>query len=191
MNRILIFICIGLIIFQKSVAQTSISGPASNGLQPIIELNGGGGDWFIEIDLLAKQNFSRSTWLRITNRVGAKIRGWNTNGVEMPMIDRSALAALTLPTENTVSNVMHGVERSRQGLQWWRTNLKGVTSGKRYPTTTFHLAKLFGVPLTNDIILSLAPLIYKVDSQTEIAHLIEFPAVRLHLKTDGTVEKLK
>jgi hypothetical protein len=190
MLRNLILLFLGTFICQSALA-LEIPGVGTNGLRPVVGIQRYGDDWLFQIDLIAQADFSRTTWLKITNRVGSKLRVWNTNGVECLMKDPSALAALTLPVDTTVPAIMRGVDRSRQGLQWWRTNLKGVKSGKRYPVTTFGLAPQFGVGFTNDIILGMNPLIYRVDADTNAAHLIEFPAIRLKLKADGTVERLE
>jgi hypothetical protein len=191
MLRIIIISWLTILACQNCMALPGIPGLETNGLQPIVQINRGTGDWYVEVDLLAHQNFSRNTWLRTTNRVGAKVRAWGTNGVEIYLRDPSALAALNLPDQTTVSDIMRGVEWSRQSSQWWRTDLTGVSAGQRYPITTFRLAPQFGIPLTNDIILSLSPLMYKVDRDANAAHLVEFPAIQLRLGADGTVTKLR
>lgn len=180
-----VFLC------NTAFAQPEIFGIPANGLRPSIEIERGNNDWYLQLNFLAENNFSRNAWLKITNRVASRIRAWDTNGVELPLKDPDALGVSTLPANTTVSNVMDGVERSRRGLQWWRTNVKGATAGRSYPVTTFSLGSQFGVAFTNTVILSVTPLIYKADTNNGTVHLVEFPSIRVKLSKDGTVEKIE
>ncbi len=166
-------------------------GVATNGLQPLIRIERADKDWSFEMIYLAQNNFPESAWLRVTNRVGSRMKVIETNGVERPLKDASALAAWQIPVDTSVSNVMQGVERSRRVLQWWRTGLTNSVAGKLYSSTTFSLIPLYETPFTNDCTLQMSPLIYRVDSSGTTAHLIEFPVMRFKLKANGTVEKLE
>jgi hypothetical protein len=173
------------------VPANEMIGVATNGLKPVIQFVRQDKEWGIQIIFIGQTNFVRNNWLHITNQVGSKIRAWETNGVEIPLKDSSALAAWTLPVQTTVSNVMRGVVRSRRGMQWWPHGQDWSGDGKMDPAYYFILQSIFGVPLTNDITIELNPLIYKANTNNEEVHLIEFPTIRAKLKADGTVEKLE
>jgi hypothetical protein len=166
-------------------------GHATNGLQPLLRIERGGSDWAVEIFYLARTNFPGNVWLRVTNRAGSKIKVLDQNGEERPLKEPSALSAWKLPVETKVSDVMRGVERPRRVLQWWKTDFTNSVAGKLHSATTFGLENLYGGPFTNDYILLLAPLLYKVDTNGETAHLVEFPSLSLKLLTNGNVIPLE
>src|SRR5580692_8227297 len=87
-------------------------GDATNGLQPDILVEKSKTDWHIDIEFFARTNFERNAWLKTTNRVGSKLQLWLTNGMELQSTNPSVLAAMSLPTMTTVSDVMHGVHPS-------------------------------------------------------------------------------
>lgn len=171
-----------------------IFGEPTNNIQPEIEIQKSGtnwSDWSIGIDFIAKANFTRNTWLKITNRVGSKLQLWLTNGMELQSTNSGVLAAMNLPAQTTVSEVMHGVHPSNtRGMQWLRTNPTGVGSGDIASATTFSLQNAFDVSFTNDVVLQISPLIYKVETNGAIAHLVEFPPIKMKLMANGNVQKL-
>jgi hypothetical protein len=166
-------------------------GGPTNGLQPhlLIEKSGKNwDDWDIEIDFIAKTNFAKNTWLKITNRVGSKLQLWLTNGVELQLTNPSALAAMNLPSQTAVSNIMRNVHPSNtRGLQWWPVVQHGVVDGESYQATGFKLQSAFDISFTNDVVLQITPLIYKVETNMETAHLVEFPSVKMKLLSNGEV----
>lgn len=166
-------------------------GDATNGLQPDILVEKSEIDWHIDIELFARTNFGKNTWLKITNRVGSKLQLWLTNGVELTITNPSALAAMNLPAQTTVSNIMHGVRPLHtRGLRWWPVVGQGVATGEFHPMTVFSLQSDGGISLTNDVVLQITPLIYKVETNGATAHLVEFPPIKMKLMANGNVQKL-
>jgi hypothetical protein len=158
-------------------------GIATNGLKPVIQFVRLEKGWGVQIIFVGQTNFLRNTWLHITNKVGSKVRVWETNGVEIQLRDSSALAASSLPVQSTVSNVMQGVVRSRRGMQWWPHGKDWSGEGAMDPAYYFLLQPIVGVPITNDIKIELHPLIYRANTNNEGVQLVEFSAIRAKLKT--------
>jgi hypothetical protein len=73
MLRNLILLFLGTFICQSALA-LEIPGVGTNGLRPVVGIQRYGDDWLFQIDLIAQADFSRTTWLKITNRVGSKLR---------------------------------------------------------------------------------------------------------------------
>jgi len=170
----------------KTNGPVEIAGQATNGLQPHFLVEQYKSGWSIEIDLYAQTNFEPNAWLKITNREGSKLQCWLTNGTKLSLTNPSSIAASKLPLQTTVSTILKTVRpRDRRGLQWWPVAGRAVDPGFDYPMATF------GVPFTNDVVLQIAPLIYKVDTNGVTAHLVEFPAAKLKLTSDGKVEQIR
>ncbi|MGA2181173.1 MAG: hypothetical protein ABSH15_16520 [Verrucomicrobiota bacterium] len=168
-----------------------ILGEATNGLQPRLLIEKYGSDWSVEIDLYARTNFEKNAWLKITNRVGSKLQLWLTNGIELQLTNSSILAAMNLPSQTTVSNIMRGVHPSnKRGLQWWPVVGHGVAAGESYTAAGFSLQSDFDISFTNDVMLQITPLIYKVETNEVMAHLTEFPPIKMKLLSNGKVQKL-
>jgi hypothetical protein len=168
-----------------------ISGPATNGLKAEFLIEKYSRDWTIELDFISQTNFSQYAWLKTTNRVGAKLTLW-IDGLETHSTNADALNALRLPSETTVSKIMNGVRlSSRRGLQWWRTKFDGSHPGESYPSTSFSLGSVFNFSPTNEIVIQIAPLIYKVEADEVAARLVEFPPTKIKLLPDGDVQKIE
>jgi len=142
----------------------------------------------LSIHFIAMTNVVRYSWLKITNQVGSKVRLWKTNGVEVPLKDSSALAAWKLPLQTTVSNIMEVVPYRRRGDQWW--SYGWAQPGNASFAYEFILQPLFGIPITNDVIVELSPLIYKANMTNQDVQLIEFPPIRFKVKGNGDIEKV-
>jgi hypothetical protein len=168
----------------------NILGQAANGLQPDIILGYSGSGWDVEISLIAKADFPARSWLAISNRVGSKLELWQTNGVQIISTNADVLAAFHLPKQTTVSEALHGVYREWRGRQWWggRNPLNEGTSLSY--TTVWSLQSYFDISPTNDYVLQITPLIYKVETNEVTAHLVEFPPIKVKLMANGNVQKL-
>ncbi|MGD0207195.1 MAG: hypothetical protein ABSC89_06285 [Verrucomicrobiota bacterium] len=114
------------------------------------------------------------------------------DGVELKSTNSSVLAATNLPYQTTVSNIMRGVHPSnRRGSQWLSVVGQPITAGKFYPSVTFfRLCDAFDISFTNDVVLQITPLIYKVETNEVTAHLVEFPPIKMKLLSNGEVQKL-
>lgn len=168
-----------------------VEGEATNGLQPRIFITHSRTDWHIDITYIAQTNFANYAWLNVSNRVGSKLQLCLTNGMEVPPKSPDAFGALYLPATTTVSNVMAGswIPRRQRAAQWlmhW-----GAKIGESEQAVTFSLRNAFGDSVTNDVVLQIAPIIYRVDADRTTAHLVEFPGIKINLKSDGKIEKLK
>jgi hypothetical protein len=169
-----------------------IVGISTNGLQPTISIQQLGGDWTIEIDYVTQSNFAKYTWLKVTNREGAKLQLWLTNGQAILSSNASVRAAMSLPYQTTVSNVMDGVRSSRRGDQWFRTVVDGSSkAGLSYTASVFTLGEAFGTSISNDCILHITPLMYRVNSNMTTATLLEFPPIKVKLLTNGIVQSIR
>ena len=169
-----------------------ISGEATNGLQPDIILGCSGEGWHVFISLRARDDIPGFTWLAITNHVGSKVELWYTNGVQVLSKNADIVNAFHLPKTTTVSEVMHsGYPRDRRGLQWWRAgNPAGSGTSSAY-TQRWILRTAFNMSPTNDYVLKISPLVYKVETNASTAHLVEFPCVTVKLLTNGRVQAMR
>jgi len=57
-------------------------------------------------------------------------------------------------------------------------------------SANFSLQSAFDVSFTNDVVLQITPLIYKVETNEVTAHLIEFLPIKMKLLSNGEVQKL-
>jgi len=167
-----------------------ILGETTNYLQPHLLIEKYGADWSIEVDYLAQTNFSRNTWLKITNRIGSRLQLCLTNGMELQSTNLGVLAAMNLPSQTTVSNVLCSIPWRWRPAQWLRTNPTGVGIGDLATSANFSLQSAFDVSFTNDVVLQITPLIYKVETNEVTAHLIEFLPIKMKLLSNGEVQKL-
>lgn len=200
--RILFALILGMISFRvltsngqpplgKENKPTEIFGEPTNCLQPRLLIEKYGNNWSVGIDLYARTNFGKNTWLKISNRVGSKLQFWSTNGVEIPLTNSNVLAAKNLPSQTTVSDIMRGVHPTHiRGLQWWPVVGRGVATGEFYQMAGFSLQSDCGISFTNDVVLEISPLIYKVETNGAKAHLVEFPPIKMKLMANGNVQKL-
>jgi hypothetical protein len=53
------------------------------------------------------------------------------------------------------------------------------------------LKPLFGIAFTNDVIVELRPLMYKASTNKQNVHLVEFSPIRIKVKPNGNIEKVK
>ena len=172
------------------MSRHEIWGEQTNGLRPDVLISRAGTNWYIEIEFLCQSNFPPYAWLKPTNHVASKLEVWLTNGVAVPSYSPDVLAAAHLPPQTTVTTIMRGVERSRRGLQWTHGSIDGSSSaGETFAATSFGLRPAFDLPHTNDILLQITPLLYKVDADEVTAHLVTFPPIRIKLLSNGNAQK--
>ena len=65
-----------------------------------------------------------------------------------------------------------------------------VARGHTFAVPGFNLRSAFDQPFTNDVVLEITPLLYRVDTNGTTAHLVEFPPVTVELKADGGASRL-
>jgi hypothetical protein len=167
-----------------------IHGTETNGLEPILIISHYDNDWFYEIDYHSRTAVSNNVWLNITNRTGSKLELWLKNGEKMQLKDESAIAAMSLPSQTSVSNIMSGVGHSSRGRLWLRFPL-GYTpetdAGQSAASYNYSLGKAFAASFTNEVSLHLTPLLYYISTNSESASLIEFSQFRLRLLPNGEI----
>lgn len=179
----------------KLQANDLVGNPAE-GLKPWFTFIRSRRDWDIGIMFLAQTNFSQNSWLLISNRVGARLRLWLTNGTELPVKTQDAIDAFHLPITTTASNMEthYWGHRPAQWLMFW-----GPKAGDWQQGASSRLRDTFGVPITNDVVLQITPLIYKVDLDPKIlhvnrsennVHLVTFPAIKMKLLSNGDVQRI-
>lgn len=170
-----------------------VQGRATNSLQPNFlfqrEIRANGPDWRVEIDLTAQTNFPGHTWLKVLDPCGAKMRVWFTNDVELTATGTKGLTSP--PARTTVPDVLNGIYRRYRGRQWWPSSNLGAASDQQVFLSSFKLSDVFAGPFTNDVVLQMSPLIYKVDTNGVTANLIEFPPTKIRLTTDGKAEEVR
>jgi hypothetical protein len=142
---------------------------SSNGLVPKIFMEKTGNGWSVNFDFEAQTNFARNTWLRITNRVGSRLRLWTTNRIEIVSTNTDLLHVTSLPAKTTVREIMSGVPRRWRVNQWLYTQVGGSIT-----TTGFNLQDYFSFPATNDVVLQITPLmpngdVKKIEVTEEVA----------------------
>lgn len=113
---------------------------------------------------------------------------WRTNGVAVVSTNRDVLSAFHIPKQTTVSEIIsHSVyPRNKRGYQWWSIG-SPVKAGRGGEATFFTLESAFPILMTNDYILKISPLLYKVDTNTVNAQLVEFPAIKVKLMSSGQI----
>ncbi|HEU5124397.1 MAG TPA: hypothetical protein VFW05_10070 [Verrucomicrobiae bacterium] len=170
------------------ILQSSIQAAATNALSPVISFSRLSEDWTCEIDFMAQTNIPERTWMVITNRVGAELHLWSIRGEELEITDPDAAAVLRIENESTVTKLIHGSFRPRnqRGMQWLHTEV-----GNPMAATVFRLRRVFGISFTNDYVLQITPLLYRVETNGVDAHLVKFPTVKLKLRSDGIIEKFE
>jgi hypothetical protein len=170
---------------------SEIIGQMTNGLEPHLLINKHGNDWDVDIELVAKTNFEQNTWLKVTNQVGSKLQLWSgDDGMELQSTNPSVLAAMRLPFQTTVSEILHGVHPANtRGLQWWPVAMHEIAVGESYPVAGFRLQNAFGCSPTNNYILQVTTLIYRVETNGATAHLVAFPPIKVGLMASGEVRK--
>jgi len=177
----------------------NVPGNATNGLQPTILIaknySGTNYNWSYDISYVAQTNFSRNDWISITNRAGARLELWDKQGQKMPLKDPETVAAVNLPLQTTVNDIKRGVKRSRATLLWLRFDRDpkqkmDVAPGQSAWVTTFNLGTAFRSSFTNDMVLQLTPLLYRVDTNIVGARLLEFPPIKMELHANGDVKKI-
>lgn len=169
-----------------------VSGSLTNGLLSSLEINPASDGWQIDILLTAQTNFPAHAWLKITNRVSSKLELWLTNGVQVLSTNFDVLDVFNLPTQTTVSNIMRHsfFPRSGRAYQWWLVG-RPASKGAFNDLANFNLSPSFEISSTNDYVLQITPLIYKVETNEETAHLVEFPPIKVKLLSNGEVQKLQ
>ena len=143
-----------------------------------------GDDWEATLQFTPVTHFERFTWLLTANPFGGQIQVCSTNGIQCTPTNRQVRQAFDLPFFTTVSNALKGTDASRRGLQW-------PPSDVSFQTAAFSLKSAFGMSFTNDVFFQLIPLMYRENTNNQTAWLVEFPAIRVKLKADCTVEKLE
>jgi len=196
-RSLLLILSIAAVVFPMRKASceplAEIKGTATNDLQPdfLIELERGarGADWRIGIDLIAQTNFAGHTWLKILDPTCAKLRLSLTNGISLRPTGTNGLTSP--PARIRASDILNGIYRRYRSRQWWPSGIHSAASGEQDFLSGFKLRSVFDYSFTNDVVLEISPLIYKVDTNGVTANLIEFPVTKLKLKSDGKIEEIK
>jgi hypothetical protein len=178
-------------ILDVKIEHPDIWGEATSGLKPCVSINKDAG-WYFYMDFVAQTNFSAHTWLNITNRVRSKLELWQTNGVPVLSKNTDVLDAFHLPNQTTVSEIMkHSViPRAQHAYQWFHVG-RPMDDGTRDGSGGISLQSAFDISFTNDYVLQITPLLYKVDTNEVNATLVEFPPIKIKLMADGHVQKLE
>jgi hypothetical protein len=167
-----------------------IWGEETNGLQPYVSPSISRDDWTVEVGFLAQADFSGHTWLKITNHISSKLELWQTNGVKVISKNPDVLTAFHLQKQTPASEILNFHPRQGRVYQWWLVG-RPVDVGTRYGAADFSLQSAFDVSFTNDYVLQITPLLYKVDTNEVNATLVEFPPIKIKLMADGHVQKLE
>src|SRR5690606_4973578 len=109
----------------------------------------------------------------------------STNGFEVKPVNLDAVTVTNLPILTSVKDMMRSIPHRQKGLQWLHTEV-----GNPMFATSFRLKNIYKVSFTNDYILKIAPLIYRVQTNGDQLHLTEFPSSAFLLRVDGSVEKV-
>jgi hypothetical protein len=165
-------------------------GEPTNGLQSYVSVSTYGKNWYFELGFLAQTNFSGTTWLKITNTTGSKLELWRTNGIQISSTNPDVLAAMHLPEQAAVSEISNFHPRQGRVYQWWTVG-RPIRAGMQYASASFDLQRAFDISLTNDMVLQVTPLIYKVETNEVKANLVEFPPIKVKLKSNGHVQQIE
>jgi hypothetical protein len=175
---------------QKDYSTKAVGGSLTNGLLSNFEFIPSDRGWGIDIALTAQTNFPAHTWLKITNHVGSKLELWQTNGVPVVSKSPDVLAAFHLPQKTIASEILNFHPRRGRVYQWWLVG-RPVFEGTSEDTADFKLESAFDISPTNDYVLQIVPLIYKVETNEIAAHLVEFAPIKVKLMANGSIQKLQ
>lgn len=170
-----------------------IDGASTNGMQPSVVIEKPFDDWVIDLEFVAQTNFPENAWLKTTNRLGSRLRLWRGDGSEVLSGSKAVLSALSIPTQSTVSNILAGAPTRLSRLRLWLPlgpQWGGHDVGRRVPSAQFSLRDAFDVTFTNNFVLQITPLLYRVDEKVENAQLLQFPPIRIELLSNGVAQKL-
>jgi hypothetical protein len=193
--------CLGMIFFtasgadgqpasrDKNYSTYEIRGEATNGLQPTIDVNPSGEGWDIDIILLAQTNFSAHTWLLTTNGFGSRLELRQTDGEQVVSTNADLDETFRLPEQTTASEILKFHPRRGRVYQWWLVG-RPVSEGVSHELASFKLDSAFALSSTNDYVLEVTPLIYKVETNEETADLVKFPPIKIKLLPDGEAKKI-
>ena len=174
--------------------QPAVWGVATNSLRPVVFIGHSPAGWDLAIGLLPLENFPERTWLAITNHVRAKVEIWRTNGVQVLSTNADVVNAFRLPKRTAVLDVFRnsGYPRHMRVLQWWRGGAP-ILAGKwaPYGTDWWRPESAFDMSPTNDYVLKISPLIYRVDTNRVTAHLVEFRPIAIKLMPSGRVQEIQ
>jgi hypothetical protein len=197
---------IGLVLVALCLIRTAwsqfytIEGESTNGLKPVlmIEQYGHGSfpEWMASVNFRIESGFGSNRWLQVTNDARGEVHLWSATGKEYLLMRGSARNAFILPAKTTVSNVMQSLAHNRgRGMLWLAGGAQMFRTNTMLPGFTYRIADLFGIQTTNELLFEVRPLLYKVDTNhpsvpvpNRTASLVEFPAIRVLLHTNGTVE---
>lgn len=172
-------------LLTEKAVEWPLRGNATNGLLPCFAFQKLNNDWTVEIDYAAQKDFAHHSWLKITNRVGARLQLLSTNGFAVKSVNADALTVTNLPRLTSIKDVMQSVPHRQQGYQWLHTEV-----GNPMFAASFRLKNIYNVSFTNDYVLKIAPLIYRVQTNGDQVYLTEFPPSTFLLRFNGSVEKV-
>src|SRR5690606_20915469 len=86
----------------EKAVEWPLRGNATNGLLPYFEFQKIDNDWTLKIDYAAQKDFVHHSWLKITNRVGARLQLLSTNGFEVKPVNLDAVTVTNLPILTSV-----------------------------------------------------------------------------------------
>lgn len=178
-----------------------IEGSQVDGLQPVVNLFLSHNDinfypprngWEIDIRFTSQTNFPAHTWLKVTNYVGSKLELWQTNSVQIISTNADVLGAFHLPRQTKVSEIMRHsfISPNKRAYRWWLVGRPAYEGASDY-TANFMLESAFDISLTNDYLLQITPLIYRVETNEVTARLVEFPPIRVKLMANGNVQRIE
>ena len=169
-----------------------VDGSNTNGAQPYVQIWTSSNKWQIEVGFIFTTNFPGHTWLKITNHVGAKLELWQTNGVKIISKNTDVRDALRLPKHTLSTEILQhsGRPKGTGAYQWLEAGFT-IPDGDQIITADFSLSSAFDVAFTNDYVLNISPLIYKVETNLYSAHLVEFPPFKIRLNADGSFNAIK
>lgn len=163
-------------------SMTTIEVKPWAGLQPELVFGRTQDNWHINVEFIFLTNTPAHAWLRVTNRVTARLQMWLADGTEVPATNADAVAAWHLPETTTVSNILRmAYPQSSRGLRWILAGFQTSPAGGAGYGGSFGLAEVFGPAVTNDVTLTVTPLAYKVDSNQVTARLVAFPPTTVQL----------
>jgi len=155
-----------------------IEGVEAGGLEPCVYLYKvpASYGWEVDVAVCAKVEALHSQFFKVPNHVGSKVQIWSANGSEVLSNDRDLIASAHLPKET-------GHIGNLEALY--------LSDGLMTSIAAFGLQDLFNIVLSNNCVLQITPLVYELDTNSNIAHMVDFQPILIRLHTDGTVEKLK
>lgn len=150
--------------------------------------------WRIYIQFTSTRSLDDEWWMSVTNRIGCKLRLWQSNGREIYSKNPTVDEAFHLCPHAPMGNLYNEWFVHNNGAPYHLYLTPDAVAG----TYAFTLGDLFPINSNREYVVEIRPMLYKVkidhphtkpfaEAVKATANLVEFPTMYARLLTNGTV----